>query len=103
MYLWNRYPNDSVLRRSDNGKWYAVIMNVSKEKLGLEGEGRVDIINVKADVVILGYLRNKKGVLPGYHMNKANWVSILLDGTVLFDDISALLDLSYKLVGGKNP
>ncbi len=104
-YLWKkRYPDDAVLRRSDNKKWYALIMNVSREKLGLSGNGRIDILNVKADVIMLGSLRKKNGILPGYHMNKENWISILLDGTVSLDDILALLDLSYNLVSGsKNP
>ena len=30
-----------------NGKWYAVLMQVEKSRLGLEEESMVDIINVK--------------------------------------------------------
>ncbi|MCD7760481.1 MAG: MmcQ/YjbR family DNA-binding protein, partial [Clostridiales bacterium] len=33
---------------------------------------------------------------PGYHMNKSNWVSILLDGTVADDTILDLLDMSVQ-------
>ncbi len=36
----------AVLRHSDNNKWYAVIMNVSKEKLGLAGTEEVDIMDM---------------------------------------------------------
>ena len=32
-------------------------------------------------------------------MNKKNWLSILLDGTVEEERILELLDISYRLVG----
>ena len=32
-----------------------------------------------------------------HHMNKENWISILLDGTVSADEIKPLLELSYEL------
>lgn len=39
----------------------------------------------------------KEGFFPAYHMNKENWISILLDGTVSADEIKPLLELSYQL------
>lgn len=30
-------------------------------------------------------------------MNKKNWITIVLDGTVLLDEIYSLIDNSYKL------
>ncbi|MBQ2618079.1 MAG: MmcQ protein, partial [Oscillospiraceae bacterium] len=44
-YLWPRFPDCAVLRRGDNRKWYGIVMDVSREKLGLPGLGRVDILN----------------------------------------------------------
>jgi len=38
-------------------------------------------------------LRQSPGFLPGYHMNKKNWLSILLDGTVSDDQILIILML----------
>lgn len=35
-HLWVTNPDSAVLRHN-NGKWYAVIMNVEKSKLGLDG------------------------------------------------------------------
>lgn len=46
-YLWFRFPQFAVLRHTDNGKWYAIIMDVPREKLGLAGSEKVDILNVK--------------------------------------------------------
>ena len=36
-YLWKESPESAVLRHK-NGKWYAVLMQVKKSKLELEGE-----------------------------------------------------------------
>lgn len=47
--------------------------------------------------MMIGSLRMKEGFFPAYHMNKENWISILLDGTVSADEIEPLLELSYQL------
>ena len=46
-YLWERYPNYAVLRHGDNGKWFALFMDVPGSKLGLESGESVEILNVK--------------------------------------------------------
>lgn len=63
-------------------EWYAVLMQVKKSKLELEGEGTVDIINVKCEPDMVGVLIETYGFLPGYHMNKEHWITMLMDGTV---------------------
>ncbi len=40
-------------------------------------------------------------VLPGYHMNKRHWNTVLLDGTVPDEVIVQMLDESYNLVVAK--
>lgn len=39
-----------------------------------------------------------EGITPGYHMNKAHWNSVVLDGTVPLDVIKKLVDDSWELV-----
>ena len=41
-----------------------------------------------------------KGYLPGYHRNKAHWITVLLDGTVPLDNIKQLIDESYYMTAG---
>ena len=48
-YPWHDW--NAVLRHSDNGKWYGLVMEVDRGKIGLDGEGEVDILNVKCDPV----------------------------------------------------
>lgn len=102
-HLWAKYSEYVVLRHSGNRKWYALIMNVPMNKLGLEGEGYVDILDVKADPVMAGSFLLGDGILPGYHMHKGNWITVLLDGTVPMDTIELLLDTSFSLTSGKKP
>ncbi len=98
--LFAKYPGFAVLRHP-NKKWYGVVMDLPREKLGLPGQGMVDALNVKCDPVMSGSLRLQPGILPGYHMNKERWITIVLDGTVDLAQIGILLDISYDLVGAK--
>ena len=96
-FLWASYPEYAVLRHR-TGKWYAVIMDVPREKLGLPGSERVDILDVKCEADMIGSFRQRKGFLPAYHMNKSRWLTILLDGSVDKETIFFLLDMSYDLI-----
>ena len=46
-------------------------------------------------------MTHMKGFLPGYHMDKSNWITILLDGTVQEAKILDFLDMSYDLTDGR--
>lgn len=70
-YLWARFPDYAVLRRADNRKWYGAVLDVPRDKLGLSGDDRVDVLNVKiADDGLRLILLQQNGYLPGYHMSK---------------------------------
>ena len=101
-YLWARHPDYAVLRREDNAKWYGIIMNVPRTRLGLTGVDAVDILNVKCDMGMYEFLRDVPGILRGYHMG-GTWVSVLLDGSVDIDQVWALVNASYNIVGQTKP
>ncbi|MCI9468911.1 MAG: MmcQ/YjbR family DNA-binding protein [Oscillospiraceae bacterium] len=101
-YLWARLPDAAVLRRPDNRKWYAVFMTVERKKLGLPGDGAVEVIDLKADPALIDSLLPRPGFFPAYHMNKVHWFSALLDGTVPYEDLRQLLKYSYACAGGKS-
>ena len=98
-YLWSKSP-DSVVLRHKNGKWYAVFMTVEKSKLGLEGNDLVAIMDVKCDPEMTSMIIQTYGFLPGYHMNKQHWITILLDGSVSEAKTLDFLDMSYDLIDG---
>lgn len=102
-YLWRTAPAYAVLRRTDSRKWYGVVMDVPRARLGLPGQGKVDILNVKCDPILAASLRGEDGFLPAYHMNRDSWLSVQLDGTVGEETLFSLLADSYRLVGQKPP
>ena len=39
-----------------------------------------------------------ESVIPGYHMNKEHWNTVILDGTVPREEIESMIKTSYALV-----
>lgn len=100
-YLWRSMPKYAVLRNKTNQKWYGLIMDVPAEKLGMQGDNVIDILNIKYDPGLSDYLLDQNGILPSYHMKKKGWISVLLDGSVEKKLLFSLLDMSYEIVAGK--
>ena len=98
---WKKYPNYAVFRHKSNQKWFALMMNISKSKLGLPSDEMIDVLNVKCDPMLISTLRNEKGVYPAYHMNKENWLTLALDGSIKDDQLKWLLDQSFELTASK--
>ena len=92
-----QYPHYAVFRHRINRKWFALIMDISKDKLGLAGNESIDVLNVKCDPLLIGSLRMEQGVYPAYHMNKDRWVTVAPDGSVEEQKIKWLLETSYAL------
>ena len=77
------YPFDedfetAVLRHTYNRKWYAIVMRVSRRKLGLNSDEEVDVVNLKLPTEMFGSFGATDGVYPAYHMNKLHWISVIL-------------------------
>ena len=94
-YPWNDW--NAVLRHKDNRKWFGLVLEVKGNKLGMDTEKMVDLLNIKCDPVLIGSLLLQRGFFPAYHMNKDNWVSILLDAPENDEKIKSLLDMSYEM------
>lgn len=100
-YPWVKYPNYEVYRHGNNKKWFALVMDVPKNKLGLQEEDILGIVNFKCDPILLGSLLNEKGFFPAYHMSKVSWISVALDGSVEDEEITMLLDMSFDATASK--
>ncbi len=101
-YLWARNPEYAAIRHTGSKKWFAALLpSVPRERLGLCGDGCVDIINVKCEPLMIGSFLDGKSFLPGYHMNKEHWLSIVLDGSVPTEEMHFLIDMSFSLTKGK--
>ncbi|MBR1919669.1 MAG: MmcQ/YjbR family DNA-binding protein [Spirochaetales bacterium] len=101
-YLWARFPFYSVFRHMDNRKWFALVMDVPGNRLGLESDERVDIINLKlSDPMLVDFLSAQDGYFRGYHISNGNWISILLDGTVPLDEIFNWIAESFETTASR--
>lgn len=58
-------------------------------------------VSLKCDPALAQTLRERyETVLPGYHLNKRHWNTIICSGQLSDDEIKDLARLSYHLVSG---
>jgi predicted DNA-binding protein (MmcQ/YjbR family) len=75
------------------GKMFAIIQDGSKPLR----------ISLKCDPLLAQRLRETyETVLPGYHLSKKHWNTILLTGQLPEDEFRSLVQISYDLVSGVN-
>lgn len=98
-YPWN--DENFIFRHQDNRKWFAVAMRVPYRRLGLDREGIADIVDTKCGPLLMGSYRGQLGILPGYHMNKEHWLTILLDGSAEDELVKELLEISFDMTNRK--
>lgn len=80
--------NEDVLVFKVGGKVYA-LMDLSEP----------DSINLKCDPEYAIELREKyEEVLPGYHMNKKHWNTVMINGSLAKKMVFDLIDHSYEQV-----
>lgn len=96
-FLWEKFSDNAVWRRKDNGKWYGVMLTVAKNKLGLPFEEKTEILDVRARPETIEAIVDNRTVFGGYHMNKRHWLTVCLDGSVPLREIEKMIDISYGL------
>ena len=65
--------------------------------LGFEAD--VPRVNLKCNPDEALFLRDMfEAVVPGYHMNKVHWNTVILDGSIPTGEVERMMDLSYGLV-----
>ena len=99
------YPFDedfetAVFRHSDNRKWYAIVMRVSRSKFGLDSDEVIDVVNLKLPTEMFGSFGAADGVYSAYHMNKLHWISVLLPDAPN-DVVQFLLNASFEATKSK--
>ncbi len=61
-------------------------------------------VNLKCDPEQAAELRERyEAVLPGYHMNKRHWNTVVCDGTVPGDELAEMVAHAYSLVRASLP
>lgn len=79
-------------KNAGEGKLFAIIADESKPLR----------VSLKCDPKLAETLREKyETVLPGYHLNKKHWNTIICSGQLADNEIHDLARLSYNLVSGQ--
>ena len=95
-YLWEKFPNHFIFRHQDNKKWFALIANVAKEKVGINEKGNIDILNIKLNPFEVNIFKTQQGFFPAYHMNKQKWLTARLDDSVPDEILEELINNSFN-------
>ena len=90
------FPDDNTsvtMKHLYNKKWFALIMNVN---------GKL-YLNVKTHPEYSELLRSSYDyIIPGYHMNKEHWNTIIIDDKVDTSLVEELIVQSYELTKNNN-
>lgn len=95
-FIWKDFPECAIFRNPNNEKWYGIIMSIDKSKIDKKSIGKVEVINVKLDYKTISHLLKKNGFYPSYHMNKKNWITIVLDDTLSDKEVMEYVSISHK-------
>ena len=94
-FPWRRDRTSAVFRHTDNKKWFALMMTVDGEKVGLPAGDPVDVINLKMDDMFYrDLLIREGGIIPAYHMNRMHWITVFLNGRMPAERIFELINFA---------
>ncbi|GAC1500665.1 MAG: MmcQ/YjbR family DNA-binding protein [Candidatus Saccharimonadales bacterium] len=78
------------------------VYKVKDKMFALISEGKTPVrLSLKCDPALSLILRDKYDeVMPGYHLNKKHWNTLILTGQLPWDEVEGLIKHSYALVTG---
>ncbi len=79
------------------------VYKVGDKMFALVNEGKEPVrLSLKCDPQLSKLLREKyEAVMPGYHLNKKHWNTLVLSGQLSWQEVQALIRHSYNLVTGQ--
>lgn len=96
-FLWKKFPEYAIVRRPDNKKWYALLMIVDGDKIGLKSNKKIEILDLRIEGDQLENIIDNQKFFPGYHMSKKSWYTVYLNETIPNNELFDLIDKSYAL------
>jgi predicted DNA-binding protein (MmcQ/YjbR family) len=76
------------------------VYKAGDKMFALISEGKEPVnLSLKCDPELSKVLREKyETVMPGYHLNKKHWNTLILSGQLPWEEVQALISHSYQLV-----
>jgi predicted DNA-binding protein (MmcQ/YjbR family)/predicted transcriptional regulator len=100
-FVFKRLPDDAVFREPISQKWYGLVMNIPRQKLTTQSASandRIEILEFRINPDHRANLLEQAGVYPAYHMNKDNWLCVVLDDTQSDQQILTWVDQSRQFL-----
>ena len=94
-FMWKKFPNFGVYRNVETKKWFAIIMDIGRNKIFPGEEGEAEVMNLKLDDKAEEYVK-QGDAHPSYHMNHKSWVTVVFDDGVKDDRIKQMIDISFR-------
>ncbi len=96
-FLWEKFSKNAIWRNKTNQKWYGILLTIPSEKLGLEKQGEIEILDIRCPQENIVKVIDNHSIFPGYHMNKNHWITILLNDSITTEEIKKYMDQSYQI------
>ncbi len=97
-FPWEKFGDNEVFR-CPNKKWFALVMEIPFNRLGINSDLKVHVVNLKAENI--PELVDNKSIFPAWHMNRKYWITVLLTAITDFNKLSELTRKSYQIVSSK--
>lgn len=98
-FVFKKLPDYAVFREPQPQKWYGLVMNISWAQLTGKtsaSQDKVEVIDLRCPQEEQAAVLQLDDVYPGYHLNKKNWVCVLLEGTLTDEALHRLVLASRK-------
>ncbi|WP_462189418.1 MmcQ/YjbR family DNA-binding protein [Campylobacter concisus] len=95
--IFPKFPKINVFRHKKNEKWFALLMEISASKLGLESDEMIEVLNLKCSPDLAMVLVDEQQIFKAYHMNKKHWISVNLNSKISRKTVFDLIDESFSL------
>ena len=96
-FLWEKFDGSGIFRNPESKKWYAGILDVEGGKIKKGKSGIIEVLDIKLSPNEIQKLLLQPNFYPAYHMNKKNWITIILDESLSDKEIMELIEKSRKL------
>lgn len=64
-FPWISNPTYEVFRHESSKKWFALVMEIPRSRLALQGEDIVTVLNLKCDPLLSRLTARRAGLFPG--------------------------------------
>lgn len=100
-FLWEKFTDNAICRRKDNQKWYGVFCKIAKRKLGIDSDDPIEVAVIRMATADVPNAIASGKFYPAYHMNKKNWISVILDDYADMAELFSCIENSYLLAAKK--